>query len=152
MAIPHVLAHEHKDNVAVVVVEGVTKGTKMLGVVTADALSLTPALCATLLKQVPAGHHEEKRGFFGAFNRFFQRTAHGYEGVVARILKRAGRAMIVYGLIAAVVALMFLLNRKFADMAVFMLAALIVGGFVMAPNDVADLVKDIWTTITGSDG
>lgn len=71
------------------------------------ALSLTPALCATLLKQVPAGHHEEKRGFFGAFNRFFQRTAHGYEGVVARILKRAGRAMIVYGLIAAVVALIY---------------------------------------------
>lgn len=71
------------------------------------ALSLTPALCATLLKQVPAGHHEEKRGFFGAFNRFFQRTAQGYEGVVARILKRAGRAMIVYGLIAAVVALIY---------------------------------------------
>jgi len=71
------------------------------------ALSLTPALCATLLKQVPAGHHEEKRGFFGAFNRFFQRTAHGYEGVVARVLKRAGRAMIVYGLIAAVAALIY---------------------------------------------
>ena len=36
MAIPHVLAHEHKDNVAVVVVEGVTKGMKLLGVVTAE--------------------------------------------------------------------------------------------------------------------
>ena len=44
---------------------------------------------------------------------------------------------------------MFLLNRQFADMAVFMLAALIVGGFVMAPNDVAGTVRDIWKTITG---
>jgi multidrug efflux pump len=33
------------------------------------ALSLTPALCATLLKPVEAGHHHEKRGFFGWFNR-----------------------------------------------------------------------------------
>lgn len=36
MAVPHLLAHERKDNVAVVVVEGVKAGTKMLGVVTAD--------------------------------------------------------------------------------------------------------------------
>jgi multidrug efflux pump len=47
------------------------------------ALSLTPALCATLLKQVEAGHHLAKRGFFGWFNRFFQRTANGYEACVA---------------------------------------------------------------------
>ncbi|MBP6652156.1 MAG: efflux RND transporter permease subunit, partial [Xylophilus sp.] len=33
------------------------------------ALSLTPALCATLLKPVEAGHHLEKKGFFGWFNR-----------------------------------------------------------------------------------
>ena len=44
---------------------------------------------------------------------------------------------------------MFLVNRKFADMVVFLLAALIVGGFVMAPNDVADTVRDVWKTITG---
>ena len=60
-----------------------------------------------------------------------------------------GWAKSLYVGIAAVVALMFLLNRKFADMAVFMLAALIVGGFVMAPNDVAGTVRDIWKTITG---
>jgi hypothetical protein len=47
-----------------------------------------------------------------------------------------------------VVALMFLMNRKFADLAVFMLAAVLVGGFVMAPNDVASTVKDIWSTVT----
>ena len=46
------------------------------------------------------------------------------------------------------VALVFLLNRKFADLAVFMVAAVLVGGFVMAPNDIADTVRDIWHTIT----
>jgi multidrug efflux pump len=71
------------------------------------ALSLTPALCATLLRQVPAGHHVEKRGFFGAFNRLFTRTAAGYEGVVARILRRAPRMLILYALIGAVAALVY---------------------------------------------
>src|SRR4051795_3995265 len=51
--------------------------------------------------------------------------------------------------IAAVVALVFLLNRRFADLALFMVAAVLVGGFVMAPNDVAGTIRDIWTTITG---
>ncbi|MDQ0573715.1 multidrug efflux pump [Variovorax paradoxus] len=60
------------------------------------ALSLTPALCATLLKPVEAGHHHEKRGFFGWFNRGFTRTAKGYESVVARILRRAARYLIIY--------------------------------------------------------
>ena len=50
--------------------------------------------------------------------------------------------------IAGIVALMFLLNRRFADLAVFMLAAAVVGGFVMAPNDIAVMVRDIWHTIT----
>ena len=45
-----------------------------------------------------------------------------------------GWAKSLYVGIAAVVALMFLLNRRFADLAVFMVAALLVGGFVMAPE------------------
>jgi hypothetical protein len=43
---------------------------------------------------------------------------------------------------------MFLMNRKFADLAVFMLAAVLVGGFVMAPDSIATTVKDIWSTVT----
>jgi multidrug efflux pump len=70
------------------------------------ALSLTPALCATLLKPVAPGHHE-KRGFFGAFNRGFKRTAKGYEGLVGRILPQAGRYLVIYGAILAAVALMY---------------------------------------------
>jgi multidrug efflux pump len=65
------------------------------------ALSLTPALCATLLKPVEAGHHHAKTGFFGWFNRGFSRTAKGYEGVVARILPRAARYLVIYVAIVA---------------------------------------------------
>ncbi len=72
------------------------------------ALSLTPALCATLLKPVQAGHHLEKRGFFGAFNRFFKRTAQGYESLVSRMLRGAARYLIIYGAIIGVVALVYL--------------------------------------------
>lgn len=72
------------------------------------ALSLTPALCATLLKPVEAGHHHEKRGFFGWFNRGFSRTAKGYEGIVARVLKRAARYLIIYVAIIAAVAVVYM--------------------------------------------
>ncbi|HEV2610231.1 MAG TPA: efflux RND transporter permease subunit [Noviherbaspirillum sp.] len=71
------------------------------------ALSLTPALCAHLLKPVEAGHHHEKRGFFGWFNRGFSRTAKGYEKWVAWLLARTGRTMIVFAAVIAVVGLMF---------------------------------------------
>ncbi|MFI4928450.1 MAG: efflux RND transporter permease subunit, partial [Burkholderiales bacterium] len=71
------------------------------------ALSLTPALCASLLKPVEAGHHVEKRGFFGAFNRVFQRTAKGYESFVARLLRGAARYLIIYAAIAGVAALIY---------------------------------------------
>jgi multidrug efflux pump len=71
------------------------------------ALSLTPALCATLLKPVEAGHHHEKTGFFGWFNRGFTKTAKGYESMVARILKRAGRYVIIYVAIIAAVGVMY---------------------------------------------
>ena len=70
------------------------------------ALSLTPALCATLLKPVDPGHHE-KRGFFGWFNRGFKRTTHGYEGLVARILKKAGRYTVIYAAILVAVGWMY---------------------------------------------
>ena len=71
------------------------------------ALSLTPALCATLLKPVQAGHHHAKKGFFGWFNRGFARTAKGYEGGVARLLPRAARYLVLYAVIVAVAAVVY---------------------------------------------
>jgi multidrug efflux pump len=70
------------------------------------ALSLTPALCATLLKPVPKDHHERK-GFFGWFNRGFKRTAKGYESLVARILPRAAWFLALYAAIIGAVVLMY---------------------------------------------
>jgi len=72
------------------------------------ALSLTPALCATLLKPVEAGHKHVKGGFFGWFNRGFARTAKGYEGFVARLLRRGVIVMAVFVAIVGVVAVMYL--------------------------------------------
>jgi hypothetical protein len=59
-----------------------------------------------------------------------------------------GWAKSLYLGIAGIVALVFLLNRRFADLAVFIAAAVIVGGFVMAPEEIAATVRDLWRTIT----
>jgi multidrug efflux pump len=72
------------------------------------ALTLTPALCATLLKPIEPGHHHERKGFFGWFNRGFHRTTVGYESIVARILAKGGRYMLIYGLIVACVGLLYI--------------------------------------------
>lgn len=68
------------------------------------ALSLTPALCATLLKPVEAGHHLAKRGFYGWFNRAFRGTAKGYESLVEKMLRKALRYMVIYAAIIGALA------------------------------------------------
>ncbi|MCB5363160.1 multidrug efflux RND transporter permease subunit [Pusillimonas sp. CC-YST705] len=73
------------------------------------ALTFTPALCATILKPIPKGHHEVKRGFFGWFNRKFDGLTHSYEGWVGKSLKRTGRLMLVY--LVLVIAMGFLYFR-----------------------------------------
>ena len=60
------------------------------------ALILTPALCATLLKPVQPGTHQQKRGFFGWFNRTFENGADRYRESVAYVLKRTGRFGLIY--------------------------------------------------------
>ena len=71
------------------------------------ALTLTPALCATLLKPVAKGHHVEKKGPFGWFNRKFTSLTHGYEGWVAKVLRKSGRMLLVYLALGAVAAFVF---------------------------------------------
>ena len=70
------------------------------------AMVLTPALCATLLKPVAHGHYE-KRGFFGWFNRTFDRGNHRYQGVVRHMLGRKRRYMLAFAAIVALVAVGF---------------------------------------------
>jgi len=71
------------------------------------ALILTPALCATMLKPVEKGHQLNARGFFGWFNRSFERSNRGYQSAVAGILARTGRFLLIYIAIIGVVVFMF---------------------------------------------
>jgi multidrug efflux pump len=68
------------------------------------ALSLTPALSALILKN---GHGATKRGFFGWFNRSFDRVRDGYTGGVRGVMRRFGRWLIVYAAVVAAVGLLF---------------------------------------------
>jgi HAE1 family hydrophobic/amphiphilic exporter-1/multidrug efflux pump len=71
------------------------------------ALILTPALCATILK--PARHnHADQPGFFGWFNRTFDRGVEKYGGGLRRIEHRWVRSLLVYGLILLGVGFLFL--------------------------------------------
>ncbi|PTY07164.1 hydrophobe/amphiphile efflux-1 family RND transporter [Opitutaceae bacterium EW11] len=73
------------------------------------AIVLSPALCATMLKPVEPGVHHERRGFFGWFNRTFDRSANRYSNGVRSLATRKLRGLIVYGLIGA--GLVFLFKR-----------------------------------------
>ena len=69
------------------------------------AIVLTPALCATLLK--PA-HHGPRKGFFGWFNRSFERGSGRYQSGVRGILSRRKRFMAVFVLLVGLMGLMFM--------------------------------------------
>jgi multidrug efflux pump len=66
------------------------------------ALTFTPALCATLLKPIPKGHHNDQKGLFGWFNRSFLGLTNRFETLNSRLLKRTGRYMMIYGAIVIV--------------------------------------------------
>jgi len=72
------------------------------------AMILTPALCATLLRPVAQGEQYAARGFFGWFNRHFNRNADRYERGVAAILRRGGRWLLLYLGIIGLMAFLFL--------------------------------------------
>ncbi|ENA9836476.1 multidrug efflux RND transporter permease subunit [Escherichia coli] len=72
------------------------------------ALTLTPALCATLLKPIPPGHHSEKKGFFGWFNRLFAALTHRFEWLNTKLVQRSGRYMLIYAGIVAVLAFTYM--------------------------------------------
>jgi HAE1 family hydrophobic/amphiphilic exporter-1/multidrug efflux pump len=71
------------------------------------ALSLTPALCATILKPVEKGHGLAKQGFFGWFNRSYDRGAGRYQRVVDFLVRRRVRGMIGYAVLVLALAGLF---------------------------------------------
>lgn len=71
------------------------------------ALTLSPALCASMLKKTDVAPHKRK-GFFGWFNRSFDTMSSGYQSGVRHILRRSGRYMLLYVLIVAILAILFM--------------------------------------------
>lgn len=65
------------------------------------ALSLTPALCATLLKPVAPGEGQAKGGVFGWFNRRFRQGTTAYRAGVGRVIARPLRALLLYAVLLA---------------------------------------------------
>src|SRR5690625_2810211 len=72
------------------------------------ALTFTPALCATMLKPVKKGARLSRRGFFGLFNRVFNRTTSGYTSWVQRSLRWGGRMMVIYLVLVAALGWMYM--------------------------------------------
>jgi hydrophobe/amphiphile efflux-1 (HAE1) family protein len=70
------------------------------------ALTLTPALCATILKP-PREGHGNKKGFFGWFNRRFESGRDKYVHGVRHVMARSGRWLVIYGAIIVAVGWLF---------------------------------------------
>ncbi len=79
------------------------------------ALIFTPALCVTLLKRgknhdkkANNEEQEEKKGFFGWFNRTFTKVSHSYENVVGKSFRFKWLYLIAYAVIIGIMAVVFL--------------------------------------------
>ncbi|MBN3762047.1 efflux RND transporter permease subunit [Burkholderia sp. Ac-20365] len=72
------------------------------------ALVLTPALCATILKPIPKGHHGTKKGFFGWFNRTFDNGRDKYHTGVQHVIRRSGRWLVLYLVVIVAVGFLFM--------------------------------------------
>jgi len=71
------------------------------------AITLTPALCATLLQNSPGHEMVPTSGFLGWFNRFFNRTTQSYKAGVSRVLKNTSRYLLFYGALLGIMGWLF---------------------------------------------
>lgn len=116
------------------------------------ALILTPALCATMLKPIAKGDHGEgKKGFFGWFNRMFDKSTHHYTDSVGNILRSTGRYLLLYLMIVGGMAFLFIkLPSSFLpeeDQGVFLtMAQLPAGATQERTQKVLDEVTDYYLT------
>ncbi|MCL4687252.1 MAG: efflux RND transporter permease subunit [Burkholderiales bacterium] len=72
------------------------------------AIVLTPALCATMIKPVEKGHAYSEKGFFGWFNRNFDRGNARYQSTVRGMATRSMRFFAVFLAMSAVMVVLFL--------------------------------------------
>ncbi len=109
------------------------------------ALSLTPALCATMLKPHQQGHGE--KGFFGLFNRLFSKTSDKYKGGVKRTLKAPVRMLFVYSAMVLVMVVLYMrLPASFLpeeDQGAFLSLVVLPSGATMEQNhEVMNQIND----------
>ncbi|PHP95424.1 hydrophobe/amphiphile efflux-1 family RND transporter [Pantoea agglomerans] len=71
------------------------------------AFILTPALCATMLKPIKKGEHGKTTGFFGWFNRMFDKSTNHYVDGVGHMVRSTGRYMVIYLVIVVGMAFLF---------------------------------------------
>ncbi|MGB6487371.1 MAG: efflux RND transporter permease subunit [Steroidobacteraceae bacterium] len=71
------------------------------------ALIFTPSLCVTLLRPRVGDAPERESGFFGWFNRGFASMNRGYSRSLAHVTSRNGRYLLVYLVVVAAMAFLF---------------------------------------------
>ena len=72
------------------------------------ALILSPVLCATFLKAAKGGHRRPEKGFFGWFNRYFNKSRDMFTTSAGYMLHRMMRFTVLYGILLG--GLMFLFS------------------------------------------
>ncbi len=72
------------------------------------AIVLTPALCATMLKPLHKGEHHGEKGFFGWFNRNFDKGSQRYRSGVRGMINRPRRFMAVFAAMVVVMGVLFM--------------------------------------------
>jgi len=111
------------------------------------ALTLTPALCVTLLRPVDKNRHGPLAAFFAGFNRLYAHVNHRYQHTVAHMVRHTGRNLLIYAGIAGLMGLLFIrLPTSFLPpedqgwLMVFVQAP--VGATAIRTNKVLDKVQD----------
>ncbi|MBY0296878.1 MAG: multidrug efflux RND transporter permease subunit [Methylobacterium sp.] len=118
------------------------------------ALSLTPALCATMLKPIEKGHGHAKGGFFGWFNRGLDGLTRRYGGTTRWMVARAGRFMLLYlALVAGLGYALWRLPSGFVpvDDQGFIMADLLAPSDASA-NRTIDVVRSVEEQLAGTPG
>lgn len=99
------------------------------------AMSLTPALCATLLKAAPEGDNAKTHFLFTRFNHFMEKCTRHYTDSTRKLLRCTGRYMVIYLVIGAGMIILFLRTPTSflpeEDQGVFMTTAQLPSGSTM---------------------
>lgn len=115
------------------------------------AMSLTPALCATLLKPAPEGGNTRTHFLFTHFNHFMEKCTRHYTDSTRKLLRCTGRYMVIYLVIGAGMIGLFLRTPTSflpeEDQGVFMTTAQLPSGSTMVnTRKVLDEITDYYLT------